>query len=217
MTVHEPRTTSRPALRPELERCRVGDLEVLTLDGSLHLGVDLADATVLRELDGTSSIAALTARHGEAAAELIDELAEAGFLVGSPPFVAPSFEVSSLGVEFGGFDQLVARTDRLVGPILAATWFRLAALALLAAGPVAFVTQHRGPGLSGSTTLAVLVVWELVAIAAHEMAHGLVLHRGGRRVGRAGLGLHWGAITFFVDATDAFFLPRRRRVAQALA
>jgi putative peptide zinc metalloprotease protein len=65
--------------------------------------------------------------------------------------------------------------------------------------------------------LLLLVGFGWAATVAHELAHALVIHHAGRRVGRAGFGFYWGSLSFFVDATDALFLPRRWRAAQAAA
>jgi len=52
--------------------------------------------------------------------------------------------------------------------------------------------------------------------AAHEFGHAVTLvHYGTPR--RAGFGFYWGAISFYVDSSDALTLPRRARVVQALA
>ncbi len=97
----------------------------------------------------------------------------------------------------------------------------VALLALLtAAGGVATSAALRADGQTppeGIATLVTLIVFGWITTAVHETAHALVIHHGGRRVGRAGLGFYWGSLGFYVDATDALFLPRRRRAAQAAA
>lgn len=108
------------------------------------------------------------------------------------------------------------------GARLLLTPFGVAVLALVALGGTAAAVVSRTAGtapveLSATVTIVVLIVAGWVSVFSHETAHALVIHHGGRRVGRAGFGFHWGSLSFYVDATDALFLPRRRRAAQAAA
>ena len=41
--------------------------------------------------------------------------------------------------------------------------------------------------------------------------------RNQRHVGLVGVGFYWGALTFYVDASQALFLPRRTRMLQSSA
>jgi putative peptide zinc metalloprotease protein len=93
------------------------------------------------------------------------------------------------------------------------------AVGLVGTGAGLWVLAGAGsaPPSSAVATVWLLAGFDLVAVAVHEAGHALVIHGGGRRVGRAGFGFYWGSVSFFVDATDAFFLPRRLRIAQAAA
>jgi putative peptide zinc metalloprotease protein len=64
---------------------------------------------------------------------------------------------------------------------------------------------------------AVFVAGRLVVAALHESAHGLVLASFGRRVGEAGLKLIVVFPYVFVDTSEAWFEPRRRRIAVSAA
>ena len=57
----------------------------------------------------------------------------------------------------------------------------------------------------------------MVAVAAHEMGHALVIIRHGRSVRSAGFRLHLGTPSFYIDSVDAMLLPRRMRMVQAAA
>ena len=54
-------------------------------------------------------------------------------------------------------------------------------------------------------------------VAVHEIAHGLTLTSFGRRVERAGLKLVFVFPYAFVDTSQAWFEPRRRRIAVSAA
>jgi putative peptide zinc metalloprotease protein len=63
----------------------------------------------------------------------------------------------------------------------------------------------------------VFVVGRLAVAAVHETAHGLTMARFGRRVGRAGLKVVLIFPYAFVDTSEAWFEPRRRRIAVSAA
>ena len=207
-----------PVLKPGIERCRVGSSTVLTSDGQIHLALEEHEVAMLDDFDGTRDCTELSERHGAGVGELVHDLAAAGFLAGTPPFVAPSVVVSKDGIEFSGFDRVVAVIDSAIGAHLARrTTLVAAGVAAVCGLAVLFNAPSGDASYSATVTLAVLAVWAIVCAIPHEVAHALVLHRAGRRVGRVGFGMHWGAVCFFVDATDALFLPRRVRLAQTLA
>jgi hypothetical protein len=72
--------------------------------------------------------------------------------------------------------------------------------------------EHQ-PGPAILLLLAVV----LGTTAVHELAHAAVIVRGGRTVDPMGAGFYWGALAFFTDSTDAYFLTKPRRLAQAAA
>ena len=68
-------------------------------------------------------------------------------------------------------------------------------------------------GLGG----AVFVAGRFVAVALHELAHGLTMSSFGRRVRSAGFKVVGIFPYAYVDTTDAWFEPRRRRIAISAA
>jgi putative peptide zinc metalloprotease protein len=106
--------------------------------------------------------------------------------------------------------------------------FTRATLVLLAtaalAGLVAFVALIAGrygtPFVVASRVglgALVFVLGRFLLIVCHEFAHGLIAESFGRPVSRAGIKLAFVFPYAFVDTTDAWFEPRRRRMAISLA
>jgi putative peptide zinc metalloprotease protein len=209
------------AMAAGVSRRRLGAHTILARsDGGLHLALSDHELMLVEDLDGNTGTDELVARFGPDVRQLIGELAAGGFLVGVEAEPEPSVVFSGSGVEFTGFDHFV-RFVLKAGGRCAVSWGGAALAACLGAlGLAVLVTQGSGGDLSG--TGAVVAIWALVIIdlpqaVVHESAHALVIAKHGRRVGRAGFGLYWGGVSFFVDATDALMLPRRARMAQALA
>lgn len=218
--VEEP-AACQPRLHPDVEQVTIGEQTILTRTGRLHLALSPEDHRLLALLEEGRPVPPQTGpqpRHDPALADLLRDLDEAGFLEGSATPTEPRFTCSTSGVEFGGFDRLVATIYRRGG-----RWFlqppALALAAVLAAvGGLATLATLRAedqPPPAGTAVLVAVVVFGWLTTGVHETAHALVIHHGGRRVGRVGLGFYWGALGFYVDATDALFLPRRLRAAQA--
>lgn len=61
------------------------------------------------------------------------------------------------------------------------------------------------------------IALSLLAVAVHELAHGLVLSHHGRRVKAVGFRLHLGSPAFYVESVEALLLTRRQRLLQAAA
>jgi len=197
-----------------------------------------SDASLLRLLDGQRSVADLIAEaeqllgsHGPARlALLLSGLSARGLLAGSsdeqqgPPdggrlqrLFKPRKKV------WAGAGDAFERVYRGGGWLL----FTAPVLAALAATGVAglgafiyligarygtpFVVASK-VGLGG----LVFIVGRLFVAAVHEAAHGLALTSYGRRVGEAGVKLVLIPYTF-VDTSDAWFEPRRRRIAVSAA
>ena len=198
---------------------------VQMLDGRHDLPELIAEADVRCGPDGLERLARLLA-----------ELADHGMLAGvadSPaadsPEPTPRGDVltrllTPRNHDYAWIPGAIARVYRRGGFLL----FTRPVLALLAAvgavGLVAFVALVAGGDGTplvvarrvGLGTL-VFVLGRLLLVVCHELAHGLCAESFGRPVTRAGLKI---AIVFpyvFVDTTDAWFEPRRRRIAISLA
>jgi Zn-dependent protease len=212
-----------PKLVAGVERRRCGDDTVVARrDGRRHLFLCDNDLAVLDACDGTMSADAIVARFGTSAAELLDELADGGFLDGTPTAATPRVVVSSTGVEFADFDRFVGALMRAGGRFVVTVAGGVLAVTIGVVGLVLLAASWGWPHTDLSAQGAVVAIWCLVASGIpagilHETAHALVIDRHGRRVGAAGFGFYWGQLSFFVDATDALMLPRRHRMSQALA
>jgi putative peptide zinc metalloprotease protein len=98
--------------------------------------------------------------------------------------------------------------------------FRLLLAAVIAAGAVALLTGPPQRPLVSAHPIADAAIGLLLTLAlaaAHEFGHAVALVHYGGTPRRAGFGFYWGAISFYVDSSDALTLPRRARVVQALA
>jgi putative peptide zinc metalloprotease protein len=63
----------------------------------------------------------------------------------------------------------------------------------------------------------VFIAGRFLVVALHEVAHGLVVASFGRSVPRAGIKVMMGMPFAFVDTSEAWFEPRRRRIAISAA
>ena len=235
---------ARPQLRSgyALKRLEAGEGSrrwvLKDLDSGGFVRMAESDARLLRLLDGSRSLAEL-ARESEQAvgadgpvmlARLLADLGERGLLSGAPRRGAPDARrglarlLTPRVLTFDGagdiLEQLYARGGRLLFSRVA-----LASLVvLILAGPLVFaalvIGRYGTPfvvasrvGLGGLVFLA----GRLAVAAVHETAHGLTMASYGRRVGRAGLKLVLIFPYVFVDTSDAWFEPRRRRMAVSAA
>jgi CRP-like cAMP-binding protein len=69
----------------------------------------------------------------------------------------------------------------------------------------------------GALTIVVLLALTLVALAIHELGHGLAVKHAGRRVHQAGVRLYFGLPAAFVDTTDIWMAPPAQRLLTAFA
>lgn len=126
-------------------------------------------------------------------------------------------------IEFsvGNPRKLLTRLAPLTSP-LAHPISQILLSAISLAGTFAFFLHwpaHRAL-LAERTTLTVMIealLLTLLTTAAHELAHGVVLHRHGGTVRRMGAMLMYGSPALFCDVSQAWRLTRRRRVTVALA
>jgi putative peptide zinc metalloprotease protein len=197
-----------------------------------------ADAELFLLIDGTRSLAELV-REAErqlgAAGParlslLLASLGERGFLAGGQG-EEPESEtgrlrglVASRQVAWSGAGALFERLYRRGGRALVSRPARapLGGLAAVGAGVFAYLVVGRygtpfvvasKVGIGG----IVFLLGRLAVAAVHETAHGLVMASFGRRVRQAGLKLVLIFPYVYVDTSDAWFEPRRRRIAVSAA
>jgi putative peptide zinc metalloprotease protein len=195
-------------------------------------------AELLELLDGTYSLQELVAhsehRYGEDGAarlvSLLGELSEAGFLAGetddaadAPAPPAPRL-LKPREKAWPGAGRFFERLYERGGWLLFTRPALLGAAALAVLGAVAYmvlvVGRYGTPfvvankiGLGG----LVFLLGRAAVVAFHETAHGLTMTSFGRRPGRAGVKLIFVFPYAFVDTSDMWFEPRRRRIAVSAA
>jgi putative peptide zinc metalloprotease protein len=209
------------------------------LRGGALVRMDDDDAALFRLLDGdhalpelmTEAEARLGAEGIGRLAKLLADLGERGLLEGvegPPPEIPRTGKLAALmrprERPFAGAGRFFERIYSGGGWVL----FTPPALAVIAlaivAGIAAFawliVGRYGTPfvvaskvGIGGLVFLA----GRFVVVALHEIAHGLVVVSFGRRVSRAGVKLMFGFPFAFVDTSEAWFEPRRRRLAISAA
>ncbi|MGE3911609.1 MAG: cyclic nucleotide-binding domain-containing protein [Chloroflexota bacterium] len=72
-------------------------------------------------------------------------------------------------------------------------------------------------GAAGGLAVVAAVVFCVVQIICHELAHALVCKSFGREVIRGGFAVYFGFPAFFVDTTDIWLESRSRRIAVTIA
>lgn len=197
-------------IAPGVESRSLGDVVLLRApDGRGHVSVSPQEAAALIG-EGPSV---------EIDADLLRHLHDHGLLVDSPAPLRRRMVVTSAGLEL---DCLARPVAAVAGPVTR-LWKSKTLRALLGVlalvGAVATVATALSPAPQTSPRAAALVVGCLTLVTAlfHEFGHAVVIAANGRRVGRLGVGLYFGAPSIYVDSTDAHFLPRGARIAQATA
>jgi putative peptide zinc metalloprotease protein len=195
-----------------------------------------ADADLLAQIDGCHSPAELVAyaqrRFGAGGpnrlARLLAELAERGLLAGTAAPLAPVTRRGRLlrprVKTFPRAGELIDAFYRRGGRLLltAPALIVLAALAVIGIGVFAYLVAGRyGTPFVVASKLGlgglVFLLGRFGVVAVHELAHGLVMASYGRRVERAGLKLLLVFPYAFVDTSQAWLEPRRRRIAISAA
>ncbi|WP_028058624.1 FHA domain-containing protein [Candidatus Solirubrobacter pratensis] len=193
------------------------------------------DAALFEQLDGSRSLVELVgeaearfgARGPARLARLLSDLGERGFLSGvasaSPSVAAPSGRLARLFKPrekiVPGFGACIERLYRAGGWVLFTRPFLVFLAVLVTAGIAAFVGLILGRygtpfvvaskfGVGG----VVFLLGRFAVVTVHELAHGLTMASFGRRVERAGLKLVAIFPYAFVDTSEAWFEPRRRRI-----
>jgi putative peptide zinc metalloprotease protein len=212
-------------------------LRDLSRDGYLRLSDK--DAELFELIDGSRSLVDLIGeserRFGATGAarlaRLLADLGERGFLAGvagtqarseRPGFwrrlITPREKVfRGLGARFdalyrlGGWVLFTRPALWLIGALCVAGIGVFAALIALRYGTPFVVASKIGIG--GLVFLA----GRFLVVAVHETAHGLTMASFGRRVEKAGLKLVVILPYAFVDTSEAWFEPRRRRIAISAA
>jgi putative peptide zinc metalloprotease protein len=197
------------------------------------------EAAVFKQLDGQHALPELITdaeeRFGPGGAtrlaRLLADLGERGWLQGVEGAAAEADGGGSLAKALKPREFEIKGLGRVFERIyLAGGWvlFTRVALVLMAilgvAGLIAFnylifrrygtpfvVAERIGIGA------AVFLLGRFLVVALHELAHGLVVSSFGRRVSRAGLKLMLIFPFAFVDTSDGWFEPRRRRFAISAA
>lgn len=207
--------TFGPWVEMHTESCRGGRRSTVAVNRRDGIALLLDDA----ELDALTK--------GSAHGDLGDALAASGFLVDRPaPVAAPK---RSCVLRFlRTFDAHWVGADRVIGAlhrrVLHRAWHPgwiavqvVVALAGLVA-VVAAVTSGRPLELRPSPLhVPGYIALSLLAVAVHELAHGLVVTHYGRKVKSVGFRLHLGSPAFYVDSLEALLLTRRQRILQAAA
>jgi Zn-dependent protease len=211
------------------------------LDTGTFLRLSDNDAQLFERLDGRHSLADLIGeaerRFGPTGparlARLLADLGERGFIAG-----VESGTHGMVDAPVGRLKRLLRPREKVfrgVGRAFDAIYrrggwvlFTRAALVLLAAlavaGVGAFVYLVAGRygtpfvvaskiGLGG----LVFLLGRFLVVAVHEVAHGLAMAAYGRRVEQAGFKLMLVFPYAFVDTSEAWFEPRRRRIAISAA
>jgi FHA domain len=199
------------------------------------------DAGLLRLLDGTRSLADLVgeaeARLGESGPArlmlLLAALGERDLLDTEEDDGGDDTPARPRGVRgliaprnlpWHGADAVLQRLYRVGGWRLLRRPALVALVLLAIAGAVAFLALvafrygtpfvvARKLGIGG----AVFIVGRFAVAAVHETAHGLVMASFGRSVGEAGFKLVLIFPYVYVDTSQAWFEPRRHRIAVAAA
>jgi putative peptide zinc metalloprotease protein len=196
------------------------------------------EAAVFRQLDGQHALPELItdaeARFGPGGAtrlaRLLADLGDRGLLEGveggattdgagglAKALKPREYEIKGLGRLFeriylaGGwvlFTRAALAVMAAVGTAGLVTFFYLIARRY---GTPFVVAQRIGIGA------AVFLLGRFLVVALHELAHGLVVSSYGRRITRAGVKLMLVFPYAFVDTSDGWFEPRRRRLAISAA
>jgi putative peptide zinc metalloprotease protein len=214
---------------------------VRDLHGSGFLRISDNDARLLRLLDGTRSLPDLVGEAENAfgalgavrLARLLADLGERGMLAGvesSTALDTPAPEgrfrrlLKTRERTIDGIGPLVHRIYRLGGWVLF-TRPALALVAALAIGGlgvwVALLAGRYGTPFVVAERLVlgglVFLVGRGLLVVLHELAHGLALESVGRRVHRAGVKSIFIFPYAFVDTSEVWFEPRRRRLMVSAA
>lgn len=208
--------TLGPWVEMRTETCRGGRRSTVA--------VNTRDAVAL--LLDDAERAALTAG-GTTDHDLGHALAAGGFLADRPaPVAAPEHGrvrrfLRTFDIHWTGADRAIAAIhDRVLHRAWRRRWIG-AQIVVAVGGLIALVTALRSgrPLELHPSPLQIpgYLLLSLLAVAIHELAHGVVLTHHGRKVKAVGFRLHLGSPAFYVDSVEALLLTRRQRMLQAAA
>ena len=212
------------------------------LNTNTYLQLSDNDAKIFEQLDGTRSLVDLIGFSEQTIgpagparlARLLADLGERGFLAGvarNTPAGAPAEPQGLLRrlfkprvKTFDGIGPFYERLYRLAGWVLFTkpALIGFAVLSVLGLGIFTYLIAGRYGtpfvvaskiGLGG----LVFLIGRFIVVAIHESAHALAMASFGRKVDRAGLKLLFIFPYAFVDTSEAYFEPRRRRIAISAA
>ncbi len=234
---------SGPLLRPRLRKgsalkrleAEEGDLRFILRDPEgRFVRMTAADADLLGLIDGETSLPDLIVAAGAhfgadgpgRLASLLADLGERGMLEGVEKAEAPApkgilrrtFRTRQVSFTWAG--PVFERVYRAGGWLLFTRPALIAVAAVAVSGLLAFAYliagNHVTPfvvasrvGLGG----LVFLVGRFLVVIVHEFAHGLTVASFGRKVPKAGLKLMLIFPYAYVDTSEAWFEPARRRIA----
>ena len=237
----------RPRVAPGLESARYttrsGAEYVVVHDpsGRAYARLDPREFDLLPLMDGRHSVKELVIayyqRYGVLAlarvADLVRLLSQQRLLV-DPPVDAYARlsatlrgglrQAPSSSLTTPHFDTVLGNAYRAWGHVFFSRPWLVVGLGLGILGPVlVFVELARGRyvlyDIGGSVllTIVLLVILSLLALAIHELGHGLAVKHAGRRVHEAGIRLYFGLPAAFVDTSDIWMAPPLQRILTAFA
>jgi putative peptide zinc metalloprotease protein len=234
------RVRARPMRAPAVtEHPQENDrgLVIRSPDGSYFV-LGKADIILWRALDGEHTLAdllrlAFRQRAGspDAVLALCRQLEDRGFVAGPrprpelraaprrPPLWRRASALLIHYVPIRNVDAVFGRLYNRFGFLFFNKLFSCFGALVVAAGLVGLFLRPAGAlhgGLSGAVLLA-LGCAGFASMAVHELAHALATKWCGCAVRAVGVGWFWFAPVAFVDTTDTWLAPRRRRVVVSLA
>jgi pSer/pThr/pTyr-binding forkhead associated (FHA) protein len=211
------------------------------LEDGAFMRLSDSDAQLFEQLDGSHSLVDLIAdaetRLGPGGparlARLLADLGERGLLAGVASGADGTVEepqpffkrlLRPREKSFGWIGRVVDAVYRGGGWLLVSrpALIVLGVLAVAGVGVFAYLVAERYGTpfvVAGKIGLGGLVflLGRFAVVVVHELAHGLVMASYGRRIDRAGVKLLLVFPYAFVDTSEAWFEPRRRRIAVSAA
>jgi putative peptide zinc metalloprotease protein len=233
------RPTLRAGTRLKRLEANEGDLRfVLSGPDGRFVRMSAAEAELLELLNGETTLAdLLTAAAGRGGPEgpgrlasLLADLGERGLLEGidetkpttKPNRAARIFRTRQWNVTWAG--PVFERVYRAGGFVLftAPVLLVIAVVCVVGVGCFGYMIAERQatPFVVGSRVgvgALIFLVGRFLVVIVHEFAHGLTVASFGRKVPKAGIKLMLVFPYAFVDTSEAYFEPSRRRIAISAA